>query len=210
MDKSSAWSSFQGDYLTPRHMLPWWQFHVSLIFFCSSLLFLLSFRLPPTHGRSVLRLPFDQWIFLIICHWENNFPKAKMHIFTLTPLLILHFGVHGNVLNIYCKYFWGQASSESFTYVREIYFRCLQYPIKNFRGIFQTTYSFVSLVLPSEFHGCENFSIDTETLTLDVVITARRSYGNFGKKVRDPIQSCCNNSLCPENILTQGKLSKTT
>ena len=56
---------------------------------------------------------------------------------------------------------------------------------KTFSGIFQTIYSFVSLVLPSEFHGCENFSIDTETLTLDVVITARRSYGNFGKKVRN-------------------------
>ena len=72
-----------------------------------------------------------------------------------------------------------------FFYVREIYLRCLQYPIKTFSGIFQTIYSFVSLVLPSEFHGCENFSIDTETLTLDVVITARRSYGNFGKKVRN-------------------------
>ena len=105
MDKSYAWSSFLGDYLTPRHMFPWWQFHVSLIFFCSSLLFLLSFRLPPTHGRSVLRLPFNQWIVPIIHHWENNFPKAKMHIFTLRPLLILHFGVHGNVLNIYCKCF---------------------------------------------------------------------------------------------------------
>ena len=56
---------------------------------------------------------------------------------------------------------------------------------QTFSRIFQTTYSFVSLVLPSEFHGCENFSIDTETLTLDVVITARRSYGNFGKKVRN-------------------------
>ena len=142
-------------------------------------------RLPPNHERNVLWLHFDQWIVLIICHWENNFPKAIMHIFTLTPLLILHFGVHGNGLNIYCKYFWGQASSESFFYVREIYLRCLQYPIKTFSGIFQTIYSFVSLVLPSEFHGCENFSIDTETLTLDVVITARRSYGNFGKKIRN-------------------------